>query len=380
MDYQANTQSHIKLNNQKIILHLLINEGPMTRADLAKKMNTSKPTISKNVDDLISEKKIIEIGKDDNLVGKKGTLIDINANYGHVLSIDLSKNKVAFVLANLRKEWLIEKAYSLDALFEQGNMNLDIVDLLNHFMTAISVPLHSILMVSVAYPGVVGHNDAVYLTNLKFKESILSELTHYIKTELKLPMLIKNDVNLATLAEKRYGTYSDLANLYLLSADIGVGVGVVIHHTLYEGDRNAAGEVGFVLPIQRKDGRYYTLEERVSINALAKRYSDLTDKKVDYLQLKEDIAHGNTIANELYQDVLQDLSVAITNMASILDIKHIVVVGRLFDLSTTMLDDLNALVRLMTPFETVITKTFLEQMSLKGAISVGVEAIIETMI
>lgn len=380
MNYQASTQSHIKLNNQKIILQLLIHEGPMTRADLAKKMNTSKPTISKNVDDLITEKKIIEIGKDDNLVGKKGTLIDINAHYGYVLSIDLSKNKIAFVVANLRKEWLAESHFSLDTYFDHEEQQLNVLQLLDSFLQNEAINPSKILFASIAYPGVVGHNDAVYLTNLKFKETILNDLTHYIKTKLQLPLLVKNDVNLATLAEKRYGAFSSVPNLYLLSADIGVGVGVIIHHNLYEGDRNAAGEVGFVLPIQKRDGRYYTLEERVSVNALAKRYSELIQKKSDYAQLMQGIRDKEPASLELYQDVLQDLSVAITNMASILDIKHIVVVGRLFDLCPTIIDDLNTLVMTMTPFETLISRTIVDQMSMQGAISVGVEAIIDTMV
>lgn len=70
MKYQGSTQSNVKLKNQELILKLLLAEGPMTRADLAKKMNSSKPTISKNVEDLLVEKKVIEIGKDDNMVGK----------------------------------------------------------------------------------------------------------------------------------------------------------------------------------------------------------------------------------------------------------------------------------------------------------------------
>lgn len=381
MDYQASTQTNIKLKNQKIILQLLIAEGPMSRADLAKKMNSSKPTISKNVDDLISDNKIIEVGKDDNLVGKKGTLLDINSYYGYVLSIDLSKNKITFVLANLKKEWIAEQSDSLDTFFEEDTLTtLDVIQLLKQFIHMNSIDLSLIRQVSIAYPGVVGHNDLVYLTNLKFKETLLNNLVHYIKNDLNLPLLVKNDVNLATIAEKRYGKYVDTPNLYLLSADIGVGVGVIIQHHLYEGDRNAAGEVGFVLPIQRKDGQYYTLEDRVSINALSKRYSQMIDKKVDFSHLIDDIRDENIHAIALYNDVLQDLSVAITNIASILDIKTVVVVGRLFDLKATIIEDLNQQVNLMTPFETLVTKSTLDKMSIKGAISIGVEAVINSMI
>jgi len=381
MDYQASTQSYVKLKNQKIILQLLINEGPMSRSELAKKMNSSKPTISKNVDDLLTEKKIIEVGKDDNLVGKKGTLLDINAFYGYVLSIDLSKSKLSFVLANLKKEWIAQESQSLEPYFEDDPLaNLDCTDLLRHFIEQHAIDTTRIRLVTIAYPGVVGHNDLVYLTNLKFKETLLNNLVHYIKTDLSLPLIVKNDVNLATIAEKIYGQYAEIANIYLLSADIGVGAGIIINHQLYEGDRNAAGEVGFVLPIQRVDGRYFTLEERVSINALAKRYSTAINKNCTFSDLISDVHNGVLEAFNLYTDVLQDVSVAITNIASILDIKTVVVVGRLFDLSVDMVTDLNKQVNAMTPFETLVTKTTLDKMSIKGAISIGVDAVIKDMI
>jgi len=380
MDYRANTQTNIKINNQKIILQLLVNEGPMSRAELAKKMNSSKPTISKNVEGLLNENKIVEVGKADNLVGKKGILLDINANYGYILVIDLSKNKFSVVVSNLKKEWIHYYNESLDRFFEEEQTEVDMLEILKGFIKDSQIDMEKVLLVIIAYPGVVGHNDSVYLTNLKFKEVLLNQLTSYVKNVLNKKLIIKNDVNLATICEKRYGRYRDVGNLYLLSADIGVGVGIIINHQLYVGDRNAAGEVGFVLPVQRKDGHYYTLEDRVSLHALTKRYSKLIGIEMSYNQLIVDVKSGQELANSIYLDILEDVSVAITNIASILDIKTVVLDGRLFDIKDSMVDELNEKINSMTPFETVVTKTTFDKMALKGAIVVGVESIIDGLV
>jgi len=377
MDYRANTQTNIKLNNQKIILKLLVNEGPMTRAELAGKMKSSKPTISKNVEALLKEHKLLEIGKDDNMVGKKGILLDINADYGHVLSIDLSKNKFRVVVSNLKKEWIHEFSQSLEPYFEdEKQKHIDVLKLLKEFIAKENIKTEIIMLVSIAYPGVIGHNDSVYLTNLKYREALLDQLVPYIKNVLKKQLIIKNDINLATIGVKKYGDFDDTQNLYLLSADVGVGVGIIINHQLYEGDRNAAGEVGFVLPIQQKDGGYYTLEERVCLHALTKAYSRELGYKVTFDELIEDIKYSKEKALKIYDYVLEDLSVAITNIASILDIKTVVVDGRIFELKDSMLKELNTKVNLMTPFEIVVFKTNVTKMSLKGAVTVGVESVI----
>ncbi len=293
MDYQAKTQSNVKLKNQQIILRLLINKGPMTRADLAKKMKTSKPTVSKNVEELLRDKRVIEIGKDDNLVGKKGMLLDINKDYGYVLALDLSKSQFRAVIANLKEEWLDTSRTSLDRYLSDGtDYEVDILSILKTFIEQSEVPIEKIMQVTIAYSGVVGHNDELYLTNLKYKETLLKELMPFIRDELGKPLIIKNDVNLAAIAEKKYGHFSEAENMYLLSADIGVGVGIIIHEKLYEGDRNAAGEVGFVLPVQHRDGRYYTIEERVSLHTLAGKYRDIKGPTMKYENLTADVNAG----------------------------------------------------------------------------------------
>ncbi len=381
MDYQAKTQSNVKLKNQQIILRLLINEGPMTRADLAKKMNTSKPTVSKNVEELLKDKKVIEIGKDDNLVGKKGMLLDINKDYGYVLALDLSKSQFRAVIANLKEEWLDTSITSLDRYLLEGcDYEVDILSILKTFIEQSEVPIEKIMQVTIAYSGVVGHNDELYLTNLKYKETLLKELMPFIREELGKPLTVKNDVNLAAIAEKKYGHFSEAENMYLLSADIGVGVGIIIHEKLYEGDRNAAGEVGFVLPVQHRDGRYYTIEERVSLHTLAGKYRDINGPTMKYENLTADVNAGKIEAMEIYEDVLENLAVTITNIASILDIKTVVVTGRLFDLKSSMIEDLNKRIETMTPFDTVVHRTKLDKMSLRGAVAVSVEALVAGMV
>ncbi len=381
MKYQGSTQSNVKQKNQDLILRLLLAEGPMTRADLAKKMNSSKPTISKNVEELLAEKKVIEVGKDDNMVGKKGMLLDMNADFGYVLALDLSKNKFRAVISNLKEEWVDTCSISLEEYMTEGDLKqADVLFELQTFLKDHSDIWTKLMYAVISYSGVVGHNDELYLTNIKYKETVLKDLLPYIREDLALPLIIKNDVNLAVLAEKKYGAFSDRDNLYLLSADIGVGAGIIIDNHLYEGDRNAAGEVGFVLPIPDGDGNYKTLEERVSLHTLASKYRSISDETKKYEDLVEAVKGEERKALEIYEDVLRDLSITITNIASILDIKTVVVAGRLFNMKETMIDDLNRRIKRMTPFDTIVYQTNLDMMSLRGAVVIGVEHVIASMV
>jgi len=116
------------------------------------------------------------------------------------------------------------------------------------------------------------------------------------------------------------------------------------------------------------------------LHALTKAYSRELGYKVTFDELIKDIKYSKEKALKIYDYVLEDLSVAITNIASILDIKTVVVDGRIFELKDSMLKELNTKINLMTPFETVVIKTNVTKMSLKGAVTVGVESVIDSLV
>jgi predicted NBD/HSP70 family sugar kinase len=373
MIYQGKTQRNVKIDNQKIILRLLHDFGPMSRADLAKSLNSSKPTISKNVEDLLKAHQLVEVGKADNMVGKKAMLVDVNGNYGYVMALDLSKNQIKIVISDLKGKWLFFE----EAAFHEG---LNVLEFIQEFLIRHSTLKKKILQVVIAYPGVVGHNDAYYLTNYKLKEKILKEAIAYLKHDLNGKISVKNDVNLAIIAEKHDGIHAEEANLYYISGDVGVGSGIILNHRLFEGDRNAAGEIAFVMPHEKVDGQYDTLEARISVNALTLRYEALTGSAITFEDFNVKVNQGEETAITIYEDVLNDLSVAITNVASILDIQHVIVSGRLFDIKADTIEILNQKVGKMTPFETKIEKSKVQQSTLKGAVYVGIDAMIQNMV
>lgn len=371
MQYEGRTQSHIKLDNQRIMLELLGEKGPMSRAEIAKFLQSSKPTVSKNIEDLLEKGLVVETGKADNLVGKKGTLVDLNHKYGYVLAMDLSKNVAKAVLADLSGTWVAKSFKTMDDHFEM-------VSFVDSFLEDNHHLIKDVLATVVSYPGVVGHNDGYYLTNAQMKERLLRELIEYLKGKFSFKPIVKNDVNLAVLAQKQEPSYQIHGNLYYISGDLGIGSGIILNHELYEGDRNAAGEIGFIMPREGKG--YETMEERISIGALLKRYGTYKDTRVTYEDLKAAVAQEEAFAVELLEEAVETMAVAITNVSSILDITHVVVAGRLFDLSPDFLPSLMDKTSKMTPFETRIYKSQVVEPSLKGAITIGLKQMMAALL
>ena len=114
---RAGNQTFLKKNNQKAIIDYIIQNGPMSRADLSKKMKISKPTVSTNIAELIDMNLLKEIGYSETDIGKKPILVDFDKNYKYVLALDfisyISFNKVAVAVCNLYCESIFVDAIEL---------------------------------------------------------------------------------------------------------------------------------------------------------------------------------------------------------------------------------------------------------------------------
>jgi len=104
----------------------------------------------------------------------------------------------------------------------------------------------------------IGAPDANYYTgniehaaNLKW--SGIVPLASSFEKRLKLPVVITNDANAATLGEKLFGGAKESEHFAMITLGTGLGSGFVIDNTLLYGRGSLAGEVGHQLLVP--DGR-----------------------------------------------------------------------------------------------------------------------------
>ena len=69
-----------------------------------------------------------------------------------------------------------------------------------------------------------------------------------LEERYRVPVLVENDVNLATLGEARFGAGRGVANLVCMFIGTNIGGGVVLDGSLYRGSHGGAGEIGRMVP------------------------------------------------------------------------------------------------------------------------------------
>lgn len=65
-----------------------------------------------------------------------------------------------------------------------------------------------------------------------------------LENELRVPVFVGNDANLAALGEQRFGAGRGVANLIYVTISTGIGGGIVANNRVFLGARGFAGEVG----------------------------------------------------------------------------------------------------------------------------------------
>lgn len=108
------------------------------------------------------------------------------------------------------------------------------------------ISLDDIDGIGVGIPGTIDSENGIvtYSCNLEWEEiDFIKELKKYIDK----PTFISNDANLAAYGEAIFGAGKNYRDSVLLTLGTGVGGGIIIDKTLFEGNKGAGAEVGHVV-------------------------------------------------------------------------------------------------------------------------------------
>ena len=110
--------------------------------------------------------------------------------------------------------------------------------------------------IGIGVPSVVDiENGIVFnVTNIPaWKRVPLKEI---LESEFRVDVRVNNDVNCFTLGEHQFGVLRGMKNVVGVSIGTGLGSGIIINNSLFEGANCGAGEIG-LLPYLDRNIEYY---------------------------------------------------------------------------------------------------------------------------
>jgi predicted NBD/HSP70 family sugar kinase len=269
------THAQTRQHNHRLVLRTLYDFGPISRAEVARSTGLTRTTVSDLVGDLLDDGIVEEVGRGPSSGGKAPILLSIIDDARQVIGLDLGENTFTGALVNLRGDVrrVVEQPIAGRNADDALATVFRLVDEL--LANASATPLG----IGVGTPGLVDTRTGTILwaVNLDWQNLPLGGL---LTERYGLPVNVANDSQAAALAEYTFGAHArQRTNLVTIKVGRGIGAGLVLNGSLFQGDGFGAGEIGHVAVVDDgaacRCGRFGCLETVASSRAIADRARSL---------------------------------------------------------------------------------------------------------
>ncbi|MGY1753721.1 ROK family transcriptional regulator [Blastococcus sp. SYSU D01042] len=238
-------QAAVRRGNLGLVLRLLRDAGPRSRARIAQETGLNKATVSSLVAEL-ADRGLVSTGEVDRAgsVGRPGLTVHLDGAGVCGIGVELNVDYVAVLALDLRGEVRFERRVALDVPALGAERTLDeVARLVSEVLAAVGDAV--LVGLTVAVPGLVRSVDGVVTDapNLGWHDvPVLAGLATRLRPGY--PVRVENDANLSAIAEWARGPEARTPDLVYLTGEVGVGSGLVVDGRVLRGTAGFSGEVG----------------------------------------------------------------------------------------------------------------------------------------
>ena len=224
--------------NRDIVLELIRENQPISRADLSRRSGLQRSTVSQIVEQLIREKWVREGSVFISARGRRPTMVGLNEELG-VIAIDLRPNMATIAVVDLNGRLLSRSQVPISS---DPAASTRLINEAAHRVRE-ALPRFAIKGVGISLPGRVdpATQRLIFAPNLRWPDF---DLKGAIESKMRLPVKMENAANACLIAELTFGRLDGIRNIILVTISEGVGTGIFANGHLITGDGGRAGEFG----------------------------------------------------------------------------------------------------------------------------------------
>lgn len=338
-----NSESKNSALKQKI-LGLCINDGDYSIAELSKELNTSIPTITKLIGELIDEGFLEDLGKMGTSGGRRPSIYGLNPAAGYFIGADIRRHHISIAASNFKGK-ILEYVDNIPFVLENTEKSLAaLCELLNRHTRKFGINEDKVLAYGINLTGRVNHE-----TGYSFSYFIGEDkpVTSTLESILKTPVFIENDSRAMTYGEYICGVAQNEKNMLFLNVSWGLGMGMILDGKLFYGKSGFSGEIGHFPLLENGQicqcGKVGCLETGASGSAIHRVFLErLKEGKVSVLSGKyskgeeitlddilDALAEEDVLAIESVEEIGNTLGRAIAGLINIFNPELVIIGGRL---------------------------------------------------
>lgn len=324
------------------IIGLCINDGDYSLADLSKELDTSIPTTTKLVGELVEEGLLVEIGKLGTNGGRRPSIFGLNPSAGYFVGVDIRRKFLDFAITDFKGS-LVDYHEKVEFSVQNSEDSFrEMCRLIKKELVETGIDPDKVLAYGFNLTGRV-NNETGYCFSYFLGED--KPIASVLEAELGKPVYVENDSRAMTYGEYICGTSNGVRNMLYLNVAWGLGMGMIVDGKLSYGKSGFSGEIGH-FPLLNNNcichcGKMGCLETGASGSAVYRilmeklkegRTSTLSDKfnRGETIHMEEILAAVNeedVLAIEVIEEIGTTLGRAIAGLINIFNPELIIIGG-----------------------------------------------------
>jgi N-acetylglucosamine repressor len=247
-NYRLATRATPREVNRRIVLNLIREHQPISRAELARRMNVRRAALTAIVRDLLGAGDIYETGRAPSARGRRPTLIRVRTSGRLAVAVDVRPSHTSVALADFSGA-VLERS-----VFDTPNKPDELAQRIVTHVQAILASRPSsdgeastCQGIGVVVPGMVDRRSSqiIYAPRLGWRDVNLRDA---VRALLDVQVSVESAPIACALARLwlMTGEPRSVNNFGYVSVSDGVGVGIVMAGEVLRGENHTAGELGHV--------------------------------------------------------------------------------------------------------------------------------------
>ena len=326
------------------ILGLCINDGDFSIAELSKELNSSIPTVTRLIGELIKEGFLKDLGKTWTSGGRRPNIFGLNQDAGYFVGADIRRHHVSIAITNFKGK-LIDYKEDIPLVLERTEESfLQLTELIKNTTEALEIPQEKVLAYGINLTGRVNHETGYSFSYFIGEDKPLSQV---LESELNAPVFIENDSRSMAYGEYICGEANNEKNMLFINLGWGLGMGIIIDGKLSYGKSGFSGEIGHFPMLNNgkicQCGKIGCLETGASgsalhrifvekikagkVSSISSKFANPEDISID--DILDALMEEDMLAIECIEEIGSVLGQAIAGLINIFNPELVVIGGRL---------------------------------------------------
>ncbi len=314
-------------HNQRVTLHAIRVNGPITRVELAGITGLTPPAIANITKRLLNEGLIQDAGQRRGGRGQPATRLVINPDSLFSIGLNVDRDHITMVVLDfegqVRARASREIAFALPADVEKF-----FKERVRKLLSQVAVGIERIAGIGVASPDDMPHAATLPHQPANYNIWASTDIPALLQKTLHVPVYVENDAAAATIGEMQFGLGKKYQTFFYILITAALGGSLVIEGHHYRGATGRSGELGL---LEGKDitGRDRQLQEIVSLSALFGRLSAqgiVVSSPQELARLDE---RGRAIVDAWTEDAVDTLLAPLISINCLFNPQAILIGGRL---------------------------------------------------